>query len=310
MLKTPFIATHEAENAHNGDIFALSTCKRYTCSGSGDGRVLLWDNLRPGEAPVELVTVPAGIHHVACGEDGQFLAATDFTGKVTAWNLDSLEKIEIQELNAIKDAWACAVQYDKLVVSTLAGNIFVFCLSEKKQIFTLPASKNLRAVCCCVDITKDASMVVAGFDSGRVILASLQTFKTLYSISCGTLSPRVVKFAPGGTMFAVAGDNDTITLFTTNGGDLVGSLLGHESWIFDLTWSTSGEFLSSASQDRTAKVWNIENRSCVYTMTDSDKPLFAIAWMPSGWTQGQGREGIVTGGVERNLRWYRQAGVA
>ena len=56
---------------------------------------------------------------------------------------------------------------------------------------------------------------------------------------------RAVKFSPGCTFLAAAGDDQTIALYDVVNGEHIANWTGHGAWIMSLDWSSTGEFLLS-----------------------------------------------------------------
>lgn len=311
-MATRYIATHTVEDAHKSDIFAIAAGSKYTASTAGDGVISLWENFVPKD-PIQL-TEPrgCGVHHIAMDITDTFMAAVYFDGSVRTWSLESLEEIVVPAVKDIEAGWACSIANDALTlaVSTVEGSVLVFDLQKKELVSTLKPAQNQQAVATCVDISSDGKFVACGLDSGRVHVYSTATGRLSYTLPCHTMSPRAVKLSPMNTLVAVAGDSETISLFTLNGGDLIGTFVGHDSWVFALDWNLDGSLLLSVSQDGKAKIWSIEDRACVSTLNDSDQPLFAGAYIRNGHGAqiiGGASQGVVTGGIDRTLRWYREA---
>lgn len=56
---------------------------------------------------------------------------------------------------------------------------------------------------------------------------------------------RTVSFSPDSKLLAAAGDAMLISAYDVASGELVFNLQGHETWIFDLDWSHSGDYVAS-----------------------------------------------------------------
>lgn len=55
--------------------------------------------------------------------------------------------------------------------------------------------------------------------------------------------------------------------------------------------------------DGKAKVWSIDQRTCVATHAGSDQTLWSVKWLPK-----TGRnEGFATAGASRSISFYREA---
>ena len=120
----------------------------------------------------------------------------------------------------------------------------------------------------------------------------------------GLVKPvRSLAFSPGGTRLAAAGDSKIIALYDVQHGEQVANLTGHSAWIFSLDWSDTGEYLLTGSFDGKAKVWSIDQRTCVATHSETEKTLWSVKWLPK-----TGRsEGFATAGANRSISFYREA---
>ena len=50
-----------------------------------------------------------------------------------------------------------------------------------------------------------------------------------------------------------------IKIWDTYTGDIIKTLHGHSEGISDVAWSSEGEFLASASDDKTVRIWDINH---------------------------------------------------
>lgn len=78
---------------------------------------------------------------------------------------------------------------------------------------------------------------------------------------------------PSGAQFASAGNDGIARLFTLN-GDLVGELHGHESFIYSIAVTPSGELVTSG-EDRTVRIWR--GNQCVQTITHPAISVWGVA---------------------------------
>lgn len=121
---------------------------------------------------------------------------------------------------------------------------------------------------------------------------------------------RAVKFSPGSTLLAAAGDSRIIALYDPKSGEQVAQLTGHDAWITSLDWSHSGQYLLSGSLDGQVKVWDMEQRKCVATHTESEgKGLWSVRWLKKGEAQSERfkAERFATAGAGKSITIYREA---
>uniref|UniRef100_A0A0L0P2Q8 Uncharacterized protein n=1 Tax=Candidozyma auris TaxID=498019 RepID=A0A0L0P2Q8_CANAR len=194
-------------------------------------------------------------------------------------------------------------------------------------------------------------LVAVGYTSGDVAVFSLHGLKALFTFystdlqiaeNIGSSSvPRVLEFSPGGSLLAVARDNQSaglITLYDVEYGESVGSLttsshsakttvggFAHEGWIMGLDFNEDGLLLASCGFDKCIRVWNIESREREATIqvnvtdlenTEHDESIDSsvcsgVAFINRGIRAGAGgdsNEGLCVVSFDRGVRWYREAG--
>ena len=97
-------------------------------------------------------------------------------------------------------------------------------------------------------------------------------------------------------LFAVGGAEGRIYLFT-NSLEQMDSLFGHKSWIWCL-FTFSSKLLASGSEDNTIKIWDIEKRITISTLSKHTNTVTALCCV---------REGIfVSGSADKSLIiWYK-----
>lgn len=193
--------------------------------------------------------------------------------------------------------------------------------------------------------------VAVGYTNGDVLLYDLTTLKPIYTFRSTDLQvsnkstsassiPRVLAFSPGGSLLAVARDNQSagsITLYDVKYGENVGSLttpshsskttiggFAHDGWIMGLSFDESGEILASCAFDNCVRIWNIETREREATINISPSDLegtngneldnsiaSGVQFIKKGiraGANGDSNEGLCVVSFDRAVRWYREAG--
>ena len=75
-----------------------------------------------------------------------------------------------------------------------------------------------------------------------------------------------VEFSHNGKLLAAGGSDKTVVIYDTTTFQVHHSLKGHESGVAHVSWSPDDSRLITCSQDRTAKLWEIDVRLLLYTI--------------------------------------------
>jgi platelet-activating factor acetylhydrolase IB subunit alpha len=100
---------------------------------------------------------------------------------------------------------------------------------------------------------------------------------------------------------------------------------GHDNWIRALVFHPCGKYLLSASDDKTIKVWDLQNGRCTKTVDAHDKFVTCMSWGRAAMSGGAGGDKVngdkgevklvnvlATGSVDQSVKvsyWSRLARV-
>lgn len=142
-----------------------------------------------------------------------------------------------------------------------------------------------------LSISPDGQTIASGSLDKTVKLWNLKTRELLYTLSERADPIHSVAFSPDGKTLASGGYNKyktpegqatTIYLWNPNTGELIGKLTGHSKRVDSLAFSRDGHVLASHSYDRTIKLWNLEAKQPIYTITTESDGCKTIAITPDG----------------------------
>lgn len=374
-----YISTNTVSPAHSLDVLDVAMTKDFTITVSSDGHAKFWDNdIKENDDPKSkvhsLLIDSSGVHHVNVYEntihlDGKYKhvvvsAFGTFSGAIQVYqyveDYDTMKMIEIpSELQ--KNSWIPIFYKDPentqdyMVVVKIDGSIVLYRMTvdtegimfEKQRESTSESSFPISIDVCS---TVDRKLAV-GYTNGDVYLYTLENLKLIYTFrssdvqvsSKGQTSnsiPRVIKFSPGGSILAVARDNQnagSLTLYDVEYGENVGSLttpshstqsdiggFAHSGWIMGLSFDYEGKFLASCGFDKCIRVWNLDDkeREATIQLSISDfdnieeeeqdvSIASGVTFIRKGIRGGMGggsNDGLCVVSFDRGVRWYREAG--
>ncbi|MCJ1452644.1 superkiller [Mycoblastus sanguinarius] len=308
-MSKQYLTTHTIDHAHPTDIFSLATTPTQILSASGSSSIIVHSTCNP-EFPLAQTLEEVhktGCHHLATSRNGQAAASVGFGGEIKIWSVDGSghwsEKGRIVDGNKAGEIWALVLSEDGqyLAATSFDGRINVWdSLAEGAKIreFETKGSFGMS-----IDLSADGRFTASGHENGGVYLFNNDTGRLFHSLP-GLVKPvRAVAFSPGGKLLAAAGDSKVIALYDVSSGEQVANLTGHGAWIFSLDWSDTGEYLLSGAFDGKAKVWSINQRTCVATHTETEKTLWSVKWLPKTGKN----EGFATAGANKSISFYREA---
>ncbi|KAK5091447.1 Ski complex subunit Rec14 [Lithohypha guttulata] len=325
-MSKQYLAQHTIDDAHQTDIFAITATSAQIITGSGSPDLKVHSTVQ-SDFPQEQVLKdahPLGTHHVTVSADHSTLVSVGFGGEAKVWRFSDGIWKSAGDLPSAKKAgelWAVALDTEGkyLVGTTYDGRVNVWelarVLDEKSGEEKITAQKFVEwetrgGFGLAVDVSPDNAMTATSHPSGNIYLFSTSTTRLLHSLPTQSAPVRMIKFSPGSTLLAAAGDSTLISLYDAKSGETVALLRGHDSWITSLDWSYTGEYLVSASLDGKVKIWSVETRTCVCTMTDGEgRGIWGVKWLPKGETSSErGKaERFVTGGNGGSVGIYREA---
>lgn len=94
---------------------------------------------------------------------------------------------------------------------------------------------------------------------------------------------------PSGTLFASASQDRTVKIYSATEGEAIGVLRGHRRGVWtvkfapkesQITGSSNRGLIATGSADKTVKIWNLSDYSCLLTLEGHSNSVLKLAWMP------------------------------
>ena len=120
-----------------------------------------------------------------------------------------------------------------------------------------------------------------------------------------------VSFSPNGSMLLSSGMDRTVCVCKVNTGERLHRFLGHKGRIRFSNWSSDGNYVASASDDSTVRIWQIEGNDdqTPQILEHGEGSVRGVAFSPNGKhiaTCGKDRKIVVWVPKEDNSGWSRQ----
>jgi WD40 repeat protein len=110
-----------------------------------------------------------------------------------------------------------------------------------------------------------------------------------------------VALSPEGKRIATGGLDGTIRVWDLENGKLLRALIGHDSYVYGLSWSPDGNTIASAgSFDATVRLWDTRTGQPLRVFRGFREYLVHVAWSPNGKT-------LIAGGGESGILWKYDA---
>ncbi|CAG8033302.1 unnamed protein product [Penicillium salamii] len=297
-----------AENAHPMDIFSLAVTDKQTLTAGGSPDIKIHSTADADFPLIQSIDNAhnVGCHHIVTDGKGSRAISSGFDGKIKAWMCQdgywAAEQKLTADLEAAK-AWAIALSEDGQYLAGVnqEGRIKVWDLAADATQIRDHETKGSYGT--CIDLSADGRFIATGHADGSVYIFTTETGRMPFSLAGLVKNVRTVAFSPAGKILAAAGDTRVIVLYDTASGEQIASFTGHTAWIMSLSWSSTGEYLLSSGFDGKIKVWSMQTKTCVATLSETDKAVWSVKWLPkTGKT-----EAFATVGENCSIAFYCEA---
>lgn len=232
---------------HRGRIrhLAFSPSGKLLASASHDRTIKLWDAMT-GDCLQTLHGYRDWVWGVAFMQDDDHLIGAADDRQLLLWDMATHESQSLLDIN-IEWIWAIASHpHLPLLAITLNNqNIQLLHLNDRQKDFTIPAQHRIRAI----TFNQAGHALATSSDDFQVQLWHLDSSQTgQYQLQC------------------------------------IQTFIGHTQEIRTLTFipasTTHPEYLASASDDLTIRIWNLDRAECVAVLRGHDQAIWSICYSP------------------------------
>ncbi|MEQ9001208.1 MAG: AAA family ATPase [Coleofasciculus sp. B1-GNL1-01] len=271
-------------------------------SSGGEGTVKLWC-LRGNQLKV-LPGHANKVTSVSFSPDSQTLASADEKGSVKLWRLDGTELATLQNHSSRVTSICFSPDGQTLASADKNGNVEFWCLDSNEPPFPLLHNYGIT----CVSFSPNGEILAFAGEDGTIELWSKDVAEmqaSYKSRECVTS----ISFSPNNQILAFASLHGRVTLWRLTLGTsqfctlalLMGTetlaisllwvmlfpkgdapkIFGHSKKVTDLSFSPDGKILATASEDCSAKLWNI-NGTELQLFRGHKKRITSVSFHPDG----------------------------
>ncbi len=233
---------------------------RSIATGNSNGTLKIWD-AATGQELISQAAHNFSIYGLAFSPDGQQILTSSPDGTTKLWDLTPEGSREWRTMSGYVLLSDLAFSQDgsRLVVDNLVGGLIqVTDIATEQEILKLSelSTGNLGLMA----LSTDEKRLAVPMNYGSVIVWEIITTdeglsaRELYQID--REDAWCVDFSPDGSLLATGGGEITEIRDATNGQELL-SLIGHTSFVNQMTFSPDGTNLATAAYDGTARVWDV-----------------------------------------------------
>ena len=247
--------------------------------GDAEGKVTVWelDSLQKVAGPFA-VTGP--VKSVAWSPTEELVAASGEDGRIRIWNLSTVERKELQQLDLFVTALVFTSNGKSLIAGTQRG-LYWFDL-ETGQI-----QKSLLDVkdTSCLAVSPDGKHLLQGSHSNSAQIIDLSTGKRRGAILQDRRRITHVAFSADSRIAFTAGENRSVLTWDVMTGESRGQRLDHPERVVGLRSNLNGS-IQSASETRIALRWQVPR------LADSDAERLKT-WLETLTAMEVSQEGVI-----------------
>lgn len=252
-------------------VFYARDGKTFFTTGS-DGQLLRWTADGKGNNSSTILSSKIEVYRSSDfdAKDMRMVVGTD-EGKVILLDLQNGQPIYEQMAHpgaVVKGVWDVCLVRGKDYFYTVGADMTIRRHHFRKGTMedVVKSKEGIRAIA----VHPVSGDLIAALLNGKIVRwkadATAQPYEVLFEEkarnekrSRGTRNTgNLVRFSPDGRWLAAGFENGSVQLYDYTKSEVSYQLSGHSAWITDIQFSPNGQFVATASMDKTAQVWNMQ----------------------------------------------------
>ena len=259
----------------------------------GQHRRVILANAETGKEVHRLDGISDVARGVAFSRDGKLLAVGSGLpgrgGEITIWEVESQR--QIQAIEGHSDT-----VYE--VAFSPAGKMLASSSYDKTvKLWDVESGAELRTLEDHIDavytleFTADGRWLISGSADRSLKIWIPSTGERLYTLSEPLEGINSIAIHPSGKRVVAGGNDRTIRIWelSDSGGEMLNSLIAHQSAILRVAFSPDGETLVTTSADKTIKVFDADSLDEIATIDNQPDWVMSLDFAPDGGSFAAGR---------------------
>ena len=269
---------------------AFSPDGKRIASGSFDSSVKLWDH-RTGKCLNTFYGHTDRISAVTFSPDGQLLASSSYDCTVRLWDIHSGQCLRTLRGHSNR-VWTLSFGAKHQLLASGADDHAVKLWDVKTGRCTNTFQGYTNAI-LTISLGANHTVIASGHEDQTIKLWYSGTGECFSTLRGHGGRVWTIAFAPSSdddsgehqdntTLLASGSADRTIKLWNWQTGQCLKTLQGHKSWIWAVSFSPDGQWLTSSSYDATTKVWQVNTGECLATLDDHPSSVASVTFSPNG----------------------------
>ena len=293
--------TKHSFEGHESSIISLSFSPdgRTLASVGSVDNIRLWD-LETAK-PKKIIEHSVFNRDITFSPDGSLFASSDVEN-IRLWDVNTGEQRQLLKGHTASILNISFSSDLRTVASaSMDGSVRIWDVNTGRQ---LHAFDNHFGTYTCFAMSTDGKTVVAP-TSARIVttwdISSGKLVKTFESDRY--LGTAEIAFNPTNDIIAMTNNDNTISLWNPETGELMKLLTGHKHHVISLAFSPDGKTIVSGSVDKTVRLWDTETFEEKRVLQGHEHYVLSVAFSPDGNT-------IVSASSDKTARlWNAETGV-